>query len=488
MPCARRRCSSASRRRCRSSASSPICSRPRVAAPVSARPRGRSSAAPIAAPGLRRLAGDAFARLSATPISPPRRATAAAALALYQRALELRPGDPLAALPLDPHRDPAPRSRAGRRARARAAACRRGRRRRRREGRRLRAARAASTASCATTPGSAQIALESASQADPSRIDLMHRLEREYAVERPARRADPPAQRRARADSAPSSSKDRAALLIDTRGAIATRDQRPDAELAELYRAALAADPTRPARAAPPRSRSSAARASPTSSRSSRSRSRRTSRAIRARRPRSSRAPARRSPRSARSTRPCCGSARPRPRCRATCPRSRAGVRPRSRASCGSTSPRPRRARQPPSDADAQAARRAPSLRRRRADGQGARRRAGDALRSAARSRPIRATTTRSCACGSSSRRMRTTTISRRCSRSRLEYESDRRGEDRAAPRARRAPPQLPLGSRHREAALPRDPRRPIRTTCARTRRSPTSRGSRAAGRRPRMR
>ena len=28
--------------------------------------------------------------------------------------------------------------------------------------------------------GSAQIALESASQADPSRVDLLHRLEREY--------------------------------------------------------------------------------------------------------------------------------------------------------------------------------------------------------------------------------------------------------------------------------------------------------------------
>ncbi|HSD87437.1 MAG TPA: hypothetical protein VLB44_07975, partial [Kofleriaceae bacterium] len=89
--------------------------------------------------------------------------------------------------------------------------------------------------------GSAQIALESASQADPTRIDLMHRLEREYTV------GDQISEllrlRRAELAQIPVElSKDRAAIIMDTAG-LAERDQRPDAELTELYRDALAADP-----------------------------------------------------------------------------------------------------------------------------------------------------------------------------------------------------------------------------------------------------
>src|SRR5439155_14030172 len=66
-------------------------------------------------------------------------------------------------------------------------------------------------------PGSAQIALESASQADPSRIDLMHRLEREYSV------ADQVGEllRLRRAEVAqvpPDNARDRAAMIMDAAG------------------------------------------------------------------------------------------------------------------------------------------------------------------------------------------------------------------------------------------------------------------------------
>src|SRR5207344_1339185 len=153
------------------------------------------------------------------------------ALALYQRALELRPGDPLAAIPLvrtaTQLREPAPLA-------ALALA-------------QLRAAEAAADGAAKASayellaqidkqlrgdPGSAQIALESASQADPTRIDLMHRLEREYAA------TDQIGEllrlRRAELEQLPLDlARDRAALVMDTAG-LAQRDQRPDAELTEL--------------------------------------------------------------------------------------------------------------------------------------------------------------------------------------------------------------------------------------------------------------
>jgi tetratricopeptide (TPR) repeat protein len=89
--------------------------------------------------------------------------------------------------------------------------------------------------------GSAQVALESALQADPSRVDLMHRLEREYTV------SDQIGEllrlRKAELEQIPAElARDRAAMVMDTAG-LAERDQRPDAELTELYRAVLAADP-----------------------------------------------------------------------------------------------------------------------------------------------------------------------------------------------------------------------------------------------------
>src|SRR6185295_12596005 len=88
---------------------------------------------------------------------------------------------------------------------------------------------------------SAQLALESATQADPSRIDLLHRLERQYAT------ADQLAEllrvRTALLDATPAELvRDRAALLLDLAG-ITSRDGRPEHELADLYRRVLAIDP-----------------------------------------------------------------------------------------------------------------------------------------------------------------------------------------------------------------------------------------------------
>src|SRR5262249_9517601 len=89
--------------------------------------------------------------------------------------------------------------------------------------------------------GSAQIALESAAQADPTRIDVMHRLEREYAASDQI--GGLLRLRRPELDPSPQDlSKDRAAMIMDTAG-LAERDQRADAELSELYRSALAAEP-----------------------------------------------------------------------------------------------------------------------------------------------------------------------------------------------------------------------------------------------------
>ncbi len=185
-------------------------------------------------------AGDIFARTVRDADLAAAHGDHAAALALYQRALERRPGDPLASLPLvriaTQLRDPAPLT-ALALAQLRAAET---------SGDAI--AKAESYELLAQIDGelrddvsSAQIALESAASSDPSRIDLMHQLERGYAV------SDSLGEllrlRRAELETLPTElARDRAALLVDIAG-MAARDQRPDSEIADIYRAALAIDP-----------------------------------------------------------------------------------------------------------------------------------------------------------------------------------------------------------------------------------------------------
>ncbi|MDX2086223.1 MAG: hypothetical protein SFX73_00180 [Kofleriaceae bacterium] len=186
---------------------------------------------------------DAFARIVRDADLATAHGDGPAALALYQRALELRPLDPLAALPLvrlaTQLGDPAPIS-------ALALA-------------QLRAAEEAQDGVAKATayellalidgelrsdPESAQVALESAAQADPSRIDLLHRLERRYAAADQVgellrlRRAELDAMTRSGIDVR----RDRGALLVDVAGLMA-RDGSPELELADQYRAALDASP-----------------------------------------------------------------------------------------------------------------------------------------------------------------------------------------------------------------------------------------------------
>src|SRR5205085_12350921 len=124
---------------------------------------------------------DAFVRILRDADLADHHGDAAGALALYQRALELRPGDPLASVPLirvaTQLRDPAPLT-ALALAELRAA-----------EQLDDAAAKAAAFERIAqidgeirSDEGAAQNSLESAAQADPNRIDLLHRLERGYAI------------------------------------------------------------------------------------------------------------------------------------------------------------------------------------------------------------------------------------------------------------------------------------------------------------------
>jgi len=199
----------------------------------------RASSATIATADTA-AARDAFARIVRDGDLAASHGDGAAALALYQRALELRPGDPLAALPLirvaTQIREPGPLTALA-----------------------LAQLRTADTAGdnpgkaeayellaqidkeLRADPSSAQIALESASQADPTRIDLMHRLEREYVA------TDQIGEllrlRKQQLDVVPvAAQRDRAAIIMDS-ASLAERDSRPDAELTELYRSALGADP-----------------------------------------------------------------------------------------------------------------------------------------------------------------------------------------------------------------------------------------------------
>ncbi|HEY5949783.1 MAG TPA: hypothetical protein VIV40_30015 [Kofleriaceae bacterium] len=207
-----------------------------------ARRRAGDASGPVRMPkdGGGPVSPDEFARVVRDGDEAAARNDGSAALSLYQTALDMRPGDPLAMVPLiriaTLLREPEP-----------LAALALGQ---------LRAAEAAGDGAAKAEAyellanidrelrndnGSAQVALESASQADPSRVDLMHRLEREYTV------ADQITEllrlRRAELDQVPVElASDRAALMMDTAG-LAERDQRPDAELTELYRSVLEADP-----------------------------------------------------------------------------------------------------------------------------------------------------------------------------------------------------------------------------------------------------
>ncbi|HSK04893.1 MAG TPA: hypothetical protein VK932_26770, partial [Kofleriaceae bacterium] len=164
----------------------------------------------------------------------------AAALSLYQRALEMRPGDPLAAVPMirvaTQLREPAAvtgLALAGLRLAEDAG-----------DG----AAKAAAYELLAYVDAelrgdveSAQVALESALAAEPGRVDLLHRLERGCAA------ADDVPElmrlRRATIDALPPELvRDRSQLLIDLAG-LATRDNQTELDVAELYRRVLEADP-----------------------------------------------------------------------------------------------------------------------------------------------------------------------------------------------------------------------------------------------------
>ncbi|MBA3396624.1 MAG: tetratricopeptide repeat protein, partial [Deltaproteobacteria bacterium] len=199
-------------------------------------PGGRNTEAPAGT-----STADAFARLVRDADLAASHGDNSAALALYLRALELHPDDPLAALPMVRtaiqlrETDPITSLGLGR----------------------LRAAEDAGDGAAKATAyellamidgeirgeaGSAQIALESASQADSMRIDLMHRLERHYTVTDQV--GELMRLRKAELETVPPEHvRDRAAIQLDIAG-LATRDGRPEVELADLYRAVITTDPT----------------------------------------------------------------------------------------------------------------------------------------------------------------------------------------------------------------------------------------------------
>ncbi|MBS1118114.1 MAG: Tetratricopeptide repeat protein [Deltaproteobacteria bacterium] len=211
-------------------------------AAASRRAGDRPAAPPVrrSEPAIGASSADAFVRAVRDADLSLAHGDAAAALALYQRALEINPGDPLAIVPLvriaTELREPTAIT-----------------------GLALAQLRAAQDAGdhvakavayellaqidsdLRNDPGSSQIALESASQADPSRIDLMHRLERGYAADDEI--AELLRLRKAELETLPAElSRDRVALQLDIAG-LATRDGRTEIELAEMYRGVLKTDP-----------------------------------------------------------------------------------------------------------------------------------------------------------------------------------------------------------------------------------------------------
>jgi hypothetical protein len=185
-------------------------------------------------------AADAFARLVRDADLAFTQGDGVAAISLYQRALELRPGDPLAAVPLvrvaTQIREPAAVTTFALAQLKHAEDADDG------------AAKAAAYELLAHIdlelrgdPDSAQIALESAAQSEPGRVDLLHRLERNRAAA-----DDVPELLRLRTAVLdvvpPELARDRAALLLDLAG-LATRDNQAEPEHAAIYRRVLEADP-----------------------------------------------------------------------------------------------------------------------------------------------------------------------------------------------------------------------------------------------------
>ncbi|HMG53812.1 MAG TPA: hypothetical protein VK601_10020, partial [Kofleriaceae bacterium] len=203
------------------------------------------------APGEPRPRATSFVRALRDAELAAARGRPAAALELYQRALAIRPTDPLAAAPLIriavALRDPQPIAALAleqlRTAEAMADA----------------AAKAEAYELLARAEelrgdaAAAQIALEAAVQADPARIDLLHRLERELAVRRRhtellrlrERQIEQIAQIAQIAQLATDRASDLAALIMDA-AVLAVRAGASEPALARLYRAALDADPEHP--------------------------------------------------------------------------------------------------------------------------------------------------------------------------------------------------------------------------------------------------
>ncbi len=215
---------------------------------------GDGPSVPRPRPAAAATGADAFVRIVRDADYAHQHGDAATALGLYQQALELRPNDPLAAIPLvrvaTELDNPTPltalalaqlriaeqqtgdaggegaETSSGEDGVAKALAYERI---------------AQIDGEIRSDTGAAQIALESASQADPSRIDLLHRLVRGYAANDEI--GELMRLRRAELARLPEdASADRGALMIDLAG-LSERDNLPEVELAEIYRGALAADP-----------------------------------------------------------------------------------------------------------------------------------------------------------------------------------------------------------------------------------------------------
>lgn len=211
---------------------------------TAARRRAGDASGPVRVPrpGEAPASPDEFARVVRDADEAAANNDGVTALSLYQAALEMRPGDPIASVPLvriaTLLREPGPLA-ALSLAQLRAA-----------EAAGDGVAKAQAYETLATIDrelrsdnGAAQVALESALSADPTRVDLMHRLEREYTVT--DQLGELLRLRRQEIDQIPAElALDRAAMLMDT-ASLAVRDQRPELELVELYRAALDADPKR---------------------------------------------------------------------------------------------------------------------------------------------------------------------------------------------------------------------------------------------------
>jgi len=202
---------------------------------------------PVAPPPVK---ADSFVRILRDAELAAARGHHAAALVLYQRALEIRTGDPLAAAPLvriaTALRDPLPISTlALEQLRAAVAGA-------DPLGKALGYELLARADELRGDTTSMQLALEAALEADPDRSDLVHRLERmfsasgRYSELLHLRERQLDQWRRSSAEpgrgSPAGGAQDLAALTMDA-AVLAVRAERPEPVLAKLYRAALEADP-----------------------------------------------------------------------------------------------------------------------------------------------------------------------------------------------------------------------------------------------------